>query len=132
MKKLTSTKKGGAITIKTGSVDAFFHDVKSIMRAADKKELIPSECSLVFENPMEMLHFLSKEKINLINNIRLHPDSITNIAKVAHRSRSAVCRDINELERFGLVKTREEINPGHGRHKIVALVAQKLKLEAYL
>jgi hypothetical protein len=34
------------------------------------------------------------------------------------------------LHAFGLVKTdEEEINPGHGRHKIVELVASILKLE---
>lgn len=49
-----------------------------------------------------------------------------------HRNRASVYRDISELERFGLVKTHEEINPGHGRHKIVELVASKLRLEAYI
>lgn len=81
---------------------------------------------------MEMLHFLSEKKMQLINVIRKHPDSITNIAKITKRNRAAVYRDIYEMERFGLVKTHEETNPGHGRHKIVELVAPSLKLEAYL
>ena len=79
-----------------------------------------------------MLYFLSVAKIKLINSIRNHPDTITNIAKEIKRNRGSVYRDISELEKFGLVKTHEEINPGHGRHKIVELVASKLKLEAYI
>jgi predicted transcriptional regulator len=78
-----------------------------------------------------MLHFLTTAKINLINNIRAQPNSVTNIAKALKRKRAAVYRDIHEMEQFGLVKTHEEINPGHGRHKIVELVAPTaIKLEA--
>ena len=77
-----------------------------------------------------MLHFLSETKISLIKTIRRHPDSITNIAKAIKRNRAAVYRDIHELENYGFVKTSEEINPGHGRHKIVTVVASELRLEA--
>ena len=79
-----------------------------------------------------MLNFLSVAKLKLINSIRKHPDTITNIAKEINRNRASVYRDISELEKFGLVKTRDEINPGHGRHKIVELVAPRLKLEAFI
>jgi predicted transcriptional regulator len=132
MKKPKEHKMNARMTIKTGTVEAFFNDVKKIMHSADKGASITPECTLVFENPTEMLHFLSAAKIKLINNIRQHPDSITNIAKAIQRNRSAVCRDIHELEKFGLVKTHEEVNPGHGQHKIVELVAPTLKLEAYI
>jgi predicted transcriptional regulator len=57
---------------------------------------------------------------------------VTNIAKSINRARSAVYRDISEMEKYGLVKTHEEINPGHGKHKIVELVAPNLKLEALI
>ena len=79
---------------------------------------------------MEMLHFLSTAKIKLINRIRQQPDSISNLAKDTHRKVSAVTRDINELEKVGIVQTHSVVNPGHGRHKIIQLTASKLKLEA--
>ncbi len=101
------------------------------MRALDKKERLEPSHTLVFTEPMEMLHFLSEKKMQLIKVIRKHPDPITNIAKMTKRNRAAVYRDIAEMERFGLVKTYEETNR-HGRHKIVELVAFALKLEAYL
>ncbi|OGT63101.1 MAG: hypothetical protein A3E85_03935 [Gammaproteobacteria bacterium RIFCSPHIGHO2_12_FULL_45_12] len=60
----------------------------------------------------------------------MHPDPITNIAKVIKRDRSSVYRDISQLEQFGLVKIHEAINPGHGRHKMVELTSPFLKLDA--
>jgi len=121
------------VRVKTGTVEEFISTVKDVMHAADRGEPIKQRCTtLTFAEPAEMLYFLSVAKIKLINSIRNHPDTITNIAKEIKRNRASVYRDISELEKFGLVKTHEEINPGHGRHKIVELVASKLKLEAYI
>ena len=101
------------------------------MRSADKgKAINPCIKTLTFEDPMEMLHFLSSAKIKLINRILQQPDSISNLAKDTHRKVSAVTRDINELEKVGIVQTHSVINPGHGKHKIIELTASKLKLEA--
>jgi predicted transcriptional regulator len=121
------------VRVKTGTVEDFFSGVKDVMRAIDKGESIKRRAAtLTFVDPTEMLYFLSASKIKLINSIRKHPDTITNIAKVIKRNRGSVYRDIGQLEKFGLVKTHQEINPGHGRHKIVELVAPMLKLEAYI
>lgn len=125
-------KKLKSITVKTGNANQFMAHVKSVMRALDQQEPIKPSQTLVFADAMEMLHFLSETKVKLINSIRQHPNSITNIAKAIKRDKAAVSRDIKELEKFGLVKTQETINPGHGRHKIVRVVADKFKLEAYI
>jgi predicted transcriptional regulator len=135
MKKSKSKKMPvKVLKVKTGSVKEFFAGAREVMRAADRGEAIKTRCAtLTFVDPAEMLHFLSAAKIKLINNIRQHPDSITNIAKAIKRTLSAVRRDIREMESVGIVKTHEEPNPqGHGRHKIVELAAPSLKLEAYL
>lgn len=137
MKKRKSSKSAKPaiklVRVRTGTVEGFFSTVKDVMRTADRGEPIKQNyATLTFVDPAEMLHFLSISKIKLINIIRNHPDTITNIAKVSRRNRASVYRDISELEKFGLVKTHEEINPGHGRHKIVEVVASKLKLEAYI
>jgi len=116
--------------IKTGTVEAFFSDVGSAMRAADKKEKIkPRPKTITFEDPLEMLHILSIVKLKLINRIRKKPDSITNLAKATHRRISAVSRDVHELEEVGIVKIHSIVNPGHGRHKLIELTASSLKLE---
>jgi predicted transcriptional regulator len=127
IKKISKNK----VIVKTGTVEDFFSTVESVMRSADKGEkLIPKSKTLIFENPMEMLHFLSTAKITLINRIRQRPDTIKNLAKDIHRKESSVLRDINELENVGLVKSYKVINPGHGIRKIVELTASELKLEA--
>src|SRR5438552_2299011 len=111
MKKLKNKKSVRAsikaVTVKTGTVEEFFASAKAVMRAADKSEPIEKRYTLMFEDPTEMLHFLSATKIKLINSIRKHPDSITNIAKATKRNRSAVYRDINEMEKFGLIRAHE-------------------------
>jgi len=119
--------------VKTGTVEDFFASIKRAMRSADSGEIAESRCAtLTFVYPAEMLHFLSAAKIKLITRIRKHPDTVTNIAKFIKRDRSSVYRDISQLEKFGLVKIHEEINPGHGRHKIVELTSPVLKLEAVI
>lgn len=121
------------VKVKTGTVEDFFSTVKTAMRSADEHRLVKPSCStLTFAEPTEMLHFLSAAKIKLIKVIRNHPGTITNIAKVIRRDRSSVNRDILELKKFGLVSIHEEINPGHGKHKIVELISSHLKLEAII
>lgn len=69
----------------------------------------------------------------IINTIRNHPASISNIAKATHRKVEAIRRDVREMESVGIVKTYTEINAtGHGRHKVVKLAAPTLKLEAFI
>jgi hypothetical protein len=43
-----------------------------------------------------------------------------------------VRRDLLKLVRVGVLRTREEINPGHGRVKIVETVAEKFVLKTSL
>lgn len=125
--------KSSLLKVKPGSIEEFFSTVGSVMRSADKGEPIkPRIRTLTFEDPLEMLRFLSTVKLNLINRIRQQPDSITNLAKDTHRKISAVTRDVNELEKVGIVQTYSAINPGHGRHKIVELTATRLMLEAFI
>ncbi len=120
------------ITVKTGTSIEFMHKVKYLMCTIDQGKSIMSSQTLTFEEPGEMLAFLSKARIKLIKEIRKSPASITKIAQSVKRKRAAVYRDIQEMELFGLVEISEEVNPGHGRHKIVHAAALGLKLEAYI
>lgn len=123
--------KSSLLKVKPGSIEKFFSTVGFVMRLADKGEAIKIRIrTLSFEDPTEMLHFSSSVKLKLIHRIRQQPDSITNLAKDTHRKISAVTRDINELEKVGIVQIHSVINPGHGHHKIVELTAKKLKLES--
>jgi len=131
-KQTPKTKQKKVLKVKTGTVDSYFSDIRHIMKLSDQKKTIPESHTLVFEDPLEMLQFLSDAKVELVRKIRSHPDSITNIAKTLKRKRTAVYRDIQQLEAFGLVHTRKEINPGHGLCTIVETSAGRFKLEAYI
>jgi predicted transcriptional regulator len=43
------------------------------------------------------------------------------------RNRGSVSRDVNKLKEFGLVRLREQVNPGHGRVQIVEPAARKFE-----
>jgi len=58
-------KKLKNITIKTGTADEFMTRIKSVMGAIDKGEPIRPSYTLSFEDPTEMLHFLSKTRLKL-------------------------------------------------------------------
>jgi hypothetical protein len=52
------------------------------------------------------------------------------LAATLRRDRKAVKRDVTLLESFGLVNAREEINPGHGRKRVIEPRAAKYQLVA--
>ena len=62
--------------------------------------------------------------------VRMQPMDISRLASDLRRDRKAVRRDVTLLESFGLLKTREELNPGHGRRRIVEALAAKYELVA--
>jgi predicted ArsR family transcriptional regulator len=54
------------------------------------------------------------------------------LAAALKRDAKSVRRDVAKLERAGVVKTAQEMNPGHGRMKIVLPVARAARLTAVL
>ncbi len=56
------------------------------------------------------------------------PYSVTALAKKLGRDPKSVRRDVAKLEQCGVVRTREEINLGHGRVKIVEPAAELFEL----
>jgi predicted transcriptional regulator len=44
------------------------------------------------------------------------------------RNRGSVTRDVNKLKKLGLLRLREEVNPGHGVVQIVEPAAQKFEM----
>jgi predicted transcriptional regulator len=61
---------------------------------------------------------------------RTKPYSVTALAKKLKRDPKSVRRDVQKLEQAGVLRTRQAINPGHGRVKIVEPVAQSFELRA--
>jgi predicted transcriptional regulator len=101
-------------------------------RKLDRRERIKAEITITFENPLAMVEVLTAERIRLVQKLRTRSSSITALAAALGRDPRSVRRDIQKLERAGVVRTRQQINPGHGRTKVVEPVAREYRLTAVL
>ena len=124
----TASKAGVMLT--TGTADEFFARSRERARKLDRGERIPAEIRVVFEDPADLLQVLSTERIRLLHAVRTKPIPVSQLARELKRDRQAVMRDVRLLESFGLLKTQEAPNPGHGRQRIVAPLAARYQLVA--
>ena len=103
---------------------------RSLARAKklSRGKKIRPEMSITFEDPLDMAEAITPERIRLCFAVRKEPLSVTALAAELGRDRRAVSRDVEILVKFGLINTRFETNPGHGRVRIVESVANRLEL----
>ncbi len=120
------------VTIKTGTPEQFFERGRKIARIADAGGRIPAHTVLSFEDPADVLRLLTPARLAVFQAARDQPGSITALSDRLKRDRSAVKRDVDELEKAGLLKTEMQVLPGHGLMKHVRLAARRFNLEARL
>ncbi|GHU26332.1 hypothetical protein FACS189488_14470 [Betaproteobacteria bacterium] len=118
------------ITIRTGTEENFFRRGRQLAKLADQGEPLPDERVISFEDPAEVIKLITSARLALFRTVKEYPGSITQIANRLHRDRSAVKRDIDDLESAGLVVVAEKILPGHGRMKEVQVAAKQFQLQA--
>jgi predicted transcriptional regulator len=118
------------LTIKTATEADFFKRGRQLAKAADRAEQLPDERIVSFEDPADVMKLVTAARLALFRTVKEMPGSITQIAERLHRDRSAVKRDIDELERAGLVKIADKVLPGHGRMKEVRATAIRFSLQA--
>jgi predicted transcriptional regulator len=114
--------------IKTSTPSEFFARGKEIARLADQGKPLPLERVIAFEDPEDMARLITTAKLALFRAVREQPGSISDLADRLHRDRSAVKRDIDELELAGLIEVEDVPHPGHGRKKEVRAVAEQVLL----
>ena len=115
-------------TIKVANTDDFFKRGKELAKLADQGKRIPRERIISFEDPDDLARLITTAKLVLFREVRACSGSITDLSQRLHRDRSAVKRDIDELERIGLVEVEDIPFPGHGRRKEVRAVAEQVLL----
>jgi predicted transcriptional regulator len=113
-------------------VDAFFERGRKLAKAADQGDAIPFSRVVAFEDVASLLHVLTEKRVLLLKQVKETPTSISVLAKKLKRDRSAVTRDVQVLERFGVVQVTEKPLPGHGRQKWVTPLAGRIQLTAVL
>ena len=118
--------------IRVEPADKFFKRGRRLAGLADRKERIPATRVVAFEDIGSLLSVLTEKRVLLLKEVKLTPASISVLAKRLKRDRSAVTRDVQLLERFGVIRVTEKALHGHGRQKWVTPVAHGIRLTATL
>lgn len=120
------------LIIHTDGFDGYAQRALARARKIDRKEHIKPEGSITFDNPLAMAKTLTVQRVRLLQQVRTQSASISELAKVLKRDVAAVRKDVLKLERAGVVRTEQKVNPGHGRVKIVSPVAKGYRLTTVL
>ena len=118
--------------IRVERVERFFERGRKLAKLADQGVAIPSSTVVAFEDVESLLNVLTEKRVLLLKQIKQTPTSITLLARTLKRDRSAVTRDVQILERFGVIQVTEKPLPGHGRQKWVTPLADEIHLTAIL
>ena len=118
--------------IRVERVDSFFERGGKLAKAADRGNAIPHSRVVAFEDVESLLHVLTEKRVLLLRQVNQTPTSISLLAKKLKRDRSAVTRDVQVLERFGVIQVTEKPLPGHGRQKWITPLAAEIHLTAVL
>jgi predicted transcriptional regulator len=118
--------------IRVEGVDSFFKRGRKLATLADAGGAIPSSMVVAFEDVESLLHVLTEKRVLLLRQVKETPTSISLLAKKLRRDRSAVARDVQVLERFGVIQVTEKPLPGHGRQKWITPLAGEIHLTAVL
>jgi predicted transcriptional regulator len=111
-------------------IGGFFARARDHARKLDRGEELAPEITISFEDPSDLMRVLSAQRIRLLKTAREKPAQITELAQTLNRDHRAVSRDVDLLERFGLLDSRYEKNPGHGKRRIVSSRSAKYQLVA--
>ncbi len=110
------------------------HVRRSLERASkrEKGEQMEAERIITFADPLDMVECLTAQRVRICQVVRTKRLSISGLAEELGRNRGSVTRDVNKLKGFGLLRLREQVNPGHGVVQIVESVAQRFQMRVAL
>jgi predicted transcriptional regulator len=106
----------------------FFARAKRVARRADAGRAFEEKITLSFEDPNELLTVISAARQRLMLAVVKGEKSISQLVEILQRDRVAITKDINVLERAGLLVSQRKPNPGHGVQKYVRATAPKIEL----
>ena len=124
--------KNAKVRVGVETVDGFFSRSRDRARKLDRGEKIAPEIIVSFEDPADMLRVLSAQRVRVLRLAKMKSMPVSDLAGQLKRDTRAVSRDVDLLEEFGLLRSRYETNPGHGRRRIVDARASKYQLQAVI
>ena len=105
--------------IKRGTIDDFFVSAMETAEEIDKGEKITPK-KIIWVEIEDFGKLLKPSRIELIRYLRKKKKvSFSILLKELHKSPSSVNRDLELLEKYGLINIDTETHPGHGRRKVV-------------
>ncbi len=124
--------KNVKVRVTNDGVKGFFEGAREHARKLDSNEKLAPEMTISFENPSDIILILSPQRVRVLEFAKKKRGAtpISALASGLKRDTRAVSRDVELLEQFGLLRTRYEANPGHGRRRIVEPCAEKYQLIA--
>ena len=125
-----TTSKNTKVRVTNGGVKGFFERSREHARRLDRGEKLAPEVTVSFENANDIVSILSPQRIRVLELAKKGPKPVASLASGLNRDLRAVSRDVDLLERFGLLRSRYETNPGHGKRRIVEPRAAKYQLVA--
>jgi predicted transcriptional regulator len=99
-------------------------------RRLDQRVRIEPEAHITFERVEDLVACLTPLRLRIIETARRKALSVSELADVLERNRTAVQRDLKVLTRCGLVEMTRRSNPGHGVVQIVQAVAGRFTVTA--
>jgi predicted transcriptional regulator len=123
-------KRNAKVWVTADGAGGFFRRAREHARKLDRGEPIAPEITVTFEDVRDMLRVLSAERVRLLRVAMEKAVPVSDLANGLQRDTRAVSRDVDLLESFGLLRTRYEKNPGHGRRRIVESCAANYQLLA--
>lgn len=118
--------------IATDGLEAYTKRALDRARKLDRGEPIEAQITVTFADPLDMLEVLTASRLRIMEAARRRKHSVSSLATALRRDPKSVRRDVVKLEQAGILRTHEEINPGHGRVRIVEPIAAKVELRTSL
>jgi predicted transcriptional regulator len=121
------------VKVSSGSAEDFFKRSHARAVKLDRKEKLPTDLRITFEDPADLMRALSAQRVKVLQAVKRNPrPTLTELAVILKRDRKSVTRDVAVLEKLGLLRTKTEANPGHGVVKVVEPLAYRYHLTATL
>ena len=121
------------VRVSSGSTRDFFKRSHERAVKLDRKEKLPADLRITFEDPADLMRALSAQRVRVLQVLKRNPrPTVTKLATMLRRDRKSVTRDVVVLEKLGLIRTRREANSGHGVVKVVEPLAERYHLTATL
>lgn len=118
--------------IRVETVESFFERGRKTANLADRGKPLGNRRVVAFDDVNDLLRVLTAKRVLLLRQVKETSGSITELARRLNRDPSAVTRDVQLLEKYGVVQVTRKPLPGHGTQKWVSPVARAIQLTAQL